>query len=235
MFCVRPPVCALPRRSHVWEGGTVSLRGSGRSSKQIPCQCKPSYHPFWGNFNRNCLFRWIFAVFFLIPLKDKTSRPAPQEPFLQPEQRAADHRENERPPEVLGRVSNSPADQYMNFSTLPHKQNETGQSLDSTKHRHHAFSWETIDTEPSLFSRILQNPLLLSDSCLHLFLQTQLSVPKIEACAAGRTHYSVAQAVQGYGLRRFHSTEDLQHSLGTSCDSDSDRYCHTSTTIYHLL
>ncbi|XP_056901311.1 sorting nexin-10B isoform X1 [Takifugu flavidus] len=69
---------------------------------------------------------------------------------------------------------------------------------------------------------ILQDPLLLSDSCLHLFLQTQLSVSKIEACAAGRTHYSVVQAVQGYGLRRFHSTEDLQNSLSTSCDSDSD-------------
>ncbi|XP_018544149.1 sorting nexin-10B [Lates calcarifer] len=70
--------------------------------------------------------------------------------------------------------------------------------------------------------QILQSPVLLSDSCLHLFLQSQLSVSKIEACAAGRTHFSVAQAVQGCGLRRFHSEEDLQKNLSLCCDSDSD-------------
>nr|XP_046256188.1 sorting nexin-10B isoform X2 [Scatophagus argus] len=70
--------------------------------------------------------------------------------------------------------------------------------------------------------QILQNPLLLSDSCLHLFLQSQLSVSKMQACAAGRTCYSVAQAVQRCGLRRFHSEEDLQKDLSMSCDSDSD-------------
>ncbi|KAM6909603.1 sorting nexin-10B isoform 2-T2 [Xenentodon cancila] len=69
---------------------------------------------------------------------------------------------------------------------------------------------------------ILRSPLLLSDSCLHLFLQSELSVSKIEACAAGRTNYSVAQAVQRSGLRRFHSVEDLQKDLSLSCDSDSD-------------
>uniref|UniRef100_A0A3Q0SK91 Sorting nexin 10b n=1 Tax=Amphilophus citrinellus TaxID=61819 RepID=A0A3Q0SK91_AMPCI len=70
--------------------------------------------------------------------------------------------------------------------------------------------------------QVLQNPLLLSDSCLHLFLQSQLSMHMIEACAAGRTHYSVTQAVQRCGLRRFHSEEDLQNNLKFSCDSDSD-------------
>lgn len=75
--------------------------------------------------------------------------------------------------------------------------------------------------------RILQNPLLLSDSCLHLFLQSQLSVDQIEACAAGRTNFSVAQAVQRSGLRRFHSEEDIRKDTSTSCDSDSDRYCNS--------
>ncbi|XP_076004624.1 sorting nexin-10B [Genypterus blacodes] len=73
--------------------------------------------------------------------------------------------------------------------------------------------------------QILQSPLLLSDSCLHLFLQSQLSTSKMEACAAGRTHFSVAQAVQCYSCgprRRFHSEEDLQKDLSMSCDSDSD-------------
>ncbi|KAM3614268.1 uncharacterized protein V6R79_011856 [Siganus canaliculatus] len=70
--------------------------------------------------------------------------------------------------------------------------------------------------------QILHNPLLLSDSCLHLFLQSQLSISKMQACAAGRTHYSVAQAVQHCGLRRFHSQDDLQKVVSASCDSDSD-------------
>lgn len=78
--------------------------------------------------------------------------------------------------------------------------------------------------------RILQSPLLLSDSCLHLFLQSDLSVSKIEACAAGRTHYSVDQAVQSCGLRRFHYDEDLQKDLSMCCpcDSDSDRYSNAT-------
>ncbi|XP_022624198.1 sorting nexin-10B-like isoform X1 [Seriola dumerili] len=68
--------------------------------------------------------------------------------------------------------------------------------------------------------QILQSPLLLSDSCLHLFLQSELSVSKIEACAAGRTHYSVVQAVQRCGLRRFNSEEDLQKDLSMCCTCD---------------
>ncbi|XP_054638066.1 sorting nexin-10B [Dunckerocampus dactyliophorus] len=70
--------------------------------------------------------------------------------------------------------------------------------------------------------QILQSPLLLSDSCLHLFLQSQLSVAKMEDCAAGRTHYSVAQAVQCCGIRRFLSQEALQKDFSMSGDSDSD-------------
>uniref|UniRef100_G3P089 Sorting nexin 10b n=1 Tax=Gasterosteus aculeatus aculeatus TaxID=481459 RepID=G3P089_GASAC len=70
--------------------------------------------------------------------------------------------------------------------------------------------------------QILQNPLLLSDSCLHLFLQSRLSVSKMQACAAGQTLYSVAQAVQRCGLRRFRSEEDMQKDPSMSCDSDSD-------------
>ncbi|XP_036792589.1 sorting nexin-10B [Oncorhynchus mykiss] len=70
----------------------------------------------------------------------------------------------------------------------------------------------------------LESNLLLSDSCLHLFLQSELGVSQIEACASGRTHYSVSQAVLRCGckLQRFHSQEDLlETSRKESCDSDS--------------
>ena len=70
--------------------------------------------------------------------------------------------------------------------------------------------------------RILVCPYLLSDSCVHLFLQSRLSVAQMEACASGRTRYSVAQAIQcgGQSLPRFPSTEDLNQG---SSSSDSDR------------
>lgn len=80
----------------------------------------------------------------------------------------------------------------------------------------------------------MQNPLLLSDSCLHLFLQSQLNVAKMQACAAGKTHYSVEQAVNSCGLRRFHSEEDLQKDVNTSCDSDSDRWVRLASLLIPL-
>ncbi|XP_036394803.1 sorting nexin-10B-like [Megalops cyprinoides] len=71
---------------------------------------------------------------------------------------------------------------------------------------------------------ILQNPLVLSDSCLHLFLQSQLSVTKMEACASGQTRFSVEQAIQRCGcrLRRFHSEEELHEESKAFCDSDCE-------------
>ncbi|KAI1886159.1 hypothetical protein AGOR_G00211130 [Albula goreensis] len=71
---------------------------------------------------------------------------------------------------------------------------------------------------------ILQNPVVLSDSCLHLFLQSQLNVNKMEACAAGQTRFSVDQAIQRCGckLRRFHSEEELRGDDKTCYDSDCE-------------
>ncbi|NP_001291012.1 sorting nexin-10B [Esox lucius] len=73
---------------------------------------------------------------------------------------------------------------------------------------------------------ILESNLFLSDSCLHLFLQSELDVSRIEACVLGRTCYSVSQAILrcGRNLRRFHSQEDLSGLRRTeeSFESDSD-------------
>lgn len=41
---------------------------------------------------------------------------------------------------------------------------------------------------------------LLSDSQLHLFLQSQLSVPEIEACVQGRGSMTVSDAILGYAM-----------------------------------
>ncbi|XP_038653181.1 sorting nexin-10B isoform X3 [Scyliorhinus canicula] len=53
--------------------------------------------------------------------------------------------------------------------------------------------------------KVLKINILLSDSRLHLFLQTQLDPMEIEACASGQTEYTVADAVHRHATstRRF--------------------------------
>ncbi|XP_025063216.1 sorting nexin-10 isoform X2 [Alligator sinensis] len=70
--------------------------------------------------------------------------------------------------------------------------------------------------------KILQNALLLSDSRLHLFLQTQLSPEDIEACVSGQTKYSVADAILKFAsLHRRFPIEDGERKKG-KIDADSD-------------
>ncbi|KAM3658461.1 sorting nexin-11 isoform 2-T4 [Ammospiza maritima maritima] len=48
--------------------------------------------------------------------------------------------------------------------------------------------------------RVVQSAVLLSDSRLHLFLQSQLPVPAIEACVQGRGPHSVTEAILHYAM-----------------------------------
>ncbi|XP_041258293.1 sorting nexin-11 isoform X2 [Onychostruthus taczanowskii] len=50
--------------------------------------------------------------------------------------------------------------------------------------------------------RVVQSAVLLSDSRLHLFLQSQLPVPAIEACVQGRGPHSVTEAILHYAMAR---------------------------------
>ncbi|XP_040909599.1 sorting nexin-10A isoform X2 [Toxotes jaculatrix] len=64
---------------------------------------------------------------------------------------------------------------------------------------------------------VLHTPLLLSDSRLHLFLQSDLSMTKIEKCARGKTRYTVAEAIQRSRRDHISRLEDKG-----SCDSDCE-------------
>ncbi|KAM9385714.1 sorting nexin-10A [Pholidichthys leucotaenia] len=68
---------------------------------------------------------------------------------------------------------------------------------------------------------VLHTPLLLSDSRLHLFLQSDLSVSKIQRCAVGKTRYTVAEAIQRSHTGYFSRSEET-----ASCDSD----CESTTS-----
>ncbi|XP_056619157.1 sorting nexin-10B [Triplophysa dalaica] len=71
---------------------------------------------------------------------------------------------------------------------------------------------------------VVHSPVFLSDSCLHLFLQSQLSVKKMEACAEGRSRYTVSEAILSYGsgIKRFDSDseENLEEEDGIHCESE---------------
>ncbi|NXW61386.1 SNX10 protein, partial [Eurystomus gularis] len=70
--------------------------------------------------------------------------------------------------------------------------------------------------------KILQDALLLSDSRLHLFLQTQLSPEDMEACVSGQTKYSVADAIHKFAsLNRRFPIEDEEREKGKN-DAGSD-------------
>uniref|UniRef100_A0A8C6XYM7 Sorting nexin 10 n=1 Tax=Naja naja TaxID=35670 RepID=A0A8C6XYM7_NAJNA len=72
--------------------------------------------------------------------------------------------------------------------------------------------------------KVLQNPVLLSDSRLHLFVQTQLSPEDIEACVSGNTKYSVAEAIHDFAcLKRRFPVEHEEKKKENYADSDSER------------
>ncbi|KAL3044055.1 hypothetical protein OYC64_003812 [Pagothenia borchgrevinki] len=68
---------------------------------------------------------------------------------------------------------------------------------------------------------IFENPLLLSDSRLHLFLQSDLSITRIERCASGKTRYTVAEAIQRCNSSFISSSEDKAASCDSDCESSS--------------
>ncbi|XP_060916414.1 sorting nexin-10A [Labrus mixtus] len=80
---------------------------------------------------------------------------------------------------------------------------------------------------------ILHTPLLLSDSRLHLFLQSDLNIHKMDRCARGKTRYTVAEAIQrsssGY-VSRQEKTSSCDYD-GESCSSSSGFGLSVDTTL----
>uniref|UniRef100_A0A4W4DTZ3 PX domain-containing protein n=1 Tax=Electrophorus electricus TaxID=8005 RepID=A0A4W4DTZ3_ELEEL len=78
-------------------------------------------------------------------------------------------------------------------------------------------------------------PLLLSDSCLHLFLQSQLSITSIDACVQGRTRYTVAQAIQCGASNPCFPIEESKSCRNSDCELTlyailSVCFCSTSSS-----
>lgn len=78
------------------------------------------------------------------------------------------------------------------------------------------------------FFSVLREPLFLSDSRLHLFLQSDLSIMRMERCALGKTMYTVAEAIQRSSSGFISRLEDK------GCDSDSERYEFGLTGLHYI-
>ncbi|KAM9838286.1 sorting nexin-10A [Aulostomus maculatus] len=72
---------------------------------------------------------------------------------------------------------------------------------------------------------VLQTPLLLSDSRLHLFLQSDLSISKMERCVLGKSSYTVAEAIQRSNSGYISRMDDK-----ASCDSDCESSSSSSSS-----
>nr|XP_033786681.1 sorting nexin-10 [Geotrypetes seraphini]XP_033786682.1 sorting nexin-10 [Geotrypetes seraphini] len=83
--------------------------------------------------------------------------------------------------------------------------------------------------------KVLQNTVLLSDSRLHLFLQSQLSPEDIEACVSGQTKYSVAEAISKFASsnRRFPEEKEEKNINYSDSESSSSGLGHSSDSSIH--
>ncbi|XP_004859654.1 sorting nexin-11 isoform X2 [Heterocephalus glaber] len=73
--------------------------------------------------------------------------------------------------------------------------------------------------------RVLQSVVFLSDSQLHLFLQSQLSVPEIEACVQGRSPTTVADAILLYAMSNCGWAQEERLGVAGQAQGDQPNSC----------
>ncbi|KAM5273191.1 sorting nexin-11 [Ctenodactylus gundi] len=73
--------------------------------------------------------------------------------------------------------------------------------------------------------KVLQSVVLLSDSRLHLFLQSQLSVPEIETCVQGRSPMTVSDAILHYAMSNCGWTQEERQSTSHLAGGDQPNSC----------
>ncbi|XP_036195127.1 sorting nexin-11 isoform X2 [Myotis myotis] len=73
--------------------------------------------------------------------------------------------------------------------------------------------------------RVLQSVVLLSDSQLHLFLQSQLSVPEIEACVRGQSRTTVSDAILRYAMSNCGWAQEERQGSSHLAKGDQPKSC----------
>uniref|UniRef100_A0AAY4BEG3 PX domain-containing protein n=2 Tax=Denticeps clupeoides TaxID=299321 RepID=A0AAY4BEG3_9TELE len=129
---------------------------------------------------------------------------------------------------------------YSEFVWLRHKLQENALLMDLPKlppgtpffsSRNSSHVAERMKGLQQFLEAVLQRTLFLSDSRLHLFLQSELSVGRMEACSQGLTRYTIAQAILSSAHNVSHppygpetrDDDDDNSSSNSDCDSDCER------------
>lgn len=73
--------------------------------------------------------------------------------------------------------------------------------------------------------KVLQSVVLLSDSQLHLFLQSQLSVPEIEACVQGQSRTTVSEAILRYAMSNCGWAQEERRGPSHLAKGDQPKSC----------
>ncbi|XP_032647323.1 sorting nexin-11 isoform X3 [Chelonoidis abingdonii] len=90
---------------------------------------------------------------------------------------------------------------YVDYKIFLHTNSKAFTAKTScVRRRYREFVWLRKQLQKNAGLVVVQNVVLLSDSQLHLFLQSQLSVPEIEACVQGQSPLTVTDAILRYAM-----------------------------------
>ncbi|XP_039372918.1 sorting nexin-11 isoform X3 [Mauremys reevesii] len=90
---------------------------------------------------------------------------------------------------------------YVDYKIFLHTNSKAFTAKTScVRRRYREFVWLRKQLQKNAGLVVVQNVVLLSDSQLHLFLQSQLSVPEIEACVQGQSSLTVTDAILHYAM-----------------------------------
>ncbi|XP_053944695.1 sorting nexin-11 isoform X2 [Cuculus canorus] len=90
---------------------------------------------------------------------------------------------------------------YVDYKIFLHTNSKAFTAKTScVRRRYREFVWLKRQLQKNAGLVVVQNVVLLSDSRLHLFLQSQLSIPEIEACVQGQGSQTVTEAILHYAM-----------------------------------
>ncbi|XP_077662416.1 sorting nexin-11 isoform X3 [Eretmochelys imbricata] len=110
---------------------------------------------------------------------------------------------------------------YVDYKIFLHTNSKAFTAKTScVRRRYREFVWLRKQLQKNAGLVVVQNVVLLSDSQLHLFLQSQLSVPEIEACMQGQSPLTVTDAILRYAMSNcgWVQEEDTRPALGARAE-----------------
>ncbi|XP_060059629.1 sorting nexin-11 isoform X3 [Erinaceus europaeus] len=115
---------------------------------------------------------------------------------------------------------------YVDYKIFLHTNSKAFTAKTScVRRRYREFVWLRKQLQRNAGLVVLQSVVLLSDSQLHLFLQSQLSVPEIEACVQGRSPMTVSDAILRYAISNCGWVQEERQGSSHLAKGDQPKSC----------